>query len=351
LSGKSERGRRGTIGGRRSQTKQPGEVSLKIFTRMAAIGSLALGGLVHPALAKEPTIIVVSGPLFDPFFGPLKKGADDAAKALGVEYQYSTLQDANNVQADLARLVQQAAARHPDALVVSNFFPDAMGPQIKKASEAGIPVIIMDGGFSTWREVGGLTYVGYDPHSLGVKAGEAQATAGVKHGLCINHVPGNPALEQMCSGYADGLKAGGADAKNLTIPVQDAQNQQANLQAVKGALQADAAIDGIFTLGATQTDLSVRAAQETGREGKVKIGGVGLSTKVLEEVRDGKAQFGVDLQAYLDGFYAVTIAYQKAKFDMSPAEPVFAGPRLVFQKDAQRAIDINKEFSGYRGTE
>jgi simple sugar transport system substrate-binding protein len=329
------------------------EETMSTLSRFAALcGAVAvLIGTAGAVPAKEPTIIVVSGPLFDPFFGPLKKGADDAAKALGIEYQYSTVQDASNPSADLARLVQQAAARQPDAMVVSNFFPDAMGPQIKKATEAGIPVVIMDGGFSSWREVGGLTYVGYDPQSLGAKAGEAQAKAGVKHGMCVNHVPGNPALEQMCNGYADALKKNGADSKNLTIPVQDSQNPQANLQAIKGALQADAAIDGIFTLGATQTDLSTRAAQETGREGKVKIGGVGLSTKVLEEVRDGKALFGVDLQAYLDGFYAVLIAYQKAKFDMAPAEPVFAGPRLVFQSDAQRAIDLNKEYPGYRGTE
>lgn len=323
---------------------------MKLNTWIAAC-ALATVGVTTPAMAKDPIIIMVSGPLFDPFFGPLKKGADDAAKALGIQYQYATLQDANNVQADLAQLVQQSAARKPDAMVVSNFFPDAMGPQIKKATEAGIPVVIMDGGFSTWKDVGGLTYVGYDPHSLGVKVAEAQAKGGVKHGLCVDHVPGNPALEQMCTGYADGLKAAGGDSKMLTIALQDAQNQQAVLQAIKGALQADTAVDGIFTLGATQTDLAVRAADETKRAGKVQIGGVGLSTKVLEEVRDGKALFGVDLQAYLDGYYGLLIAYQKAKFDMSPAEPVFAGPRLVFKDDAQRAIDLNKEYPGYRGTE
>lgn len=324
---------------------------MKVVSTIAAVSAIAALGIVAPAQAKDPVIIMISGPLFDPFFGALKKGADDAAKSLGIEYQYATLQDANNVQADLARLVQQSAARHPDAMIVGNFFPDAMSPQIKKATADGIPVIVMDGGFSTWKDVGAITYVGYDPHSLGLKAGEAQAKAGVKHGVCVDHVPGNPALESMCAGYAEGLKANGGDGKMLTIPVQDAQNQQVVLQAIKGALQSDAAVDGIFTLGATQTDLSVRAAAETGREGKVKIGGVGLSTKVLEEVRDGKAQFGIDLQAYMDGFYTIVIAYQKAKFDMSPAEPVFAGPHFVYQADAQRVIDINKQYPGYRGTE
>src|SRR5579859_8302634 len=86
---------------------------------VALVAATAGGGVAE---AKDPVIIMVSGPLIEPFFGPLKKGADDAAKALGIEYQYSTIQDFNNVQADLTRLVQQAAARQPDVLVVSNFF-------------------------------------------------------------------------------------------------------------------------------------------------------------------------------------------------------------------------------------
>src|ERR1700676_2731087 len=114
----------------------------RVVNKLIVAGALALAtaGFGGAAAAKDPVIIMVSGPLIEPFFGPLKKGADDAAKALGIQYQYSTIQDFNNVQADLTRLVQQAAARQPDVLVVSNFFPDSMGPQIKKASDAGIPV-------------------------------------------------------------------------------------------------------------------------------------------------------------------------------------------------------------------
>ena len=240
----------------------------------------------------------------------------------------------------------------PTRMVVSNFFPDSMGPQIKKAADAGIPVIIMDGGFATWRDVGGLTYVGYDPHALGVKAGEIEAKAGVKHGLCVNHVPGNPALESMCTGLwrgdeggrqrrqdADHSRAGHAEPTG-----QFCRRSRARCRPTRRSTASS-------RWAPTQTDLSVRAAQETGREGKIKIGGVALSTKVLEEVRDGKALFDVDLQGYLDGYYSLLIAYQKAKFDMSPAEPVFAGPHFMFKNDAQRIIDLNKEFPGYRGTE
>src|SRR5260370_33171021 len=183
-----------------------GREMMKKYVLTGALALAAAASSIGSAEAKDPVIIMVSGPLIEPFFGPLKKGADDAAKALGIEYQYSTIQDFNNVQADLTRLVQQAAARQPDVLVVSNFFPDSMGPQIKKASDSGIPVIIMDGGFAQWRDVGGLTYVGYDPHEVGVKAGQLEAKAGVKHGPRVNQVPGNPALESMCPGYGEAMK-------------------------------------------------------------------------------------------------------------------------------------------------
>ncbi len=53
------------------------------MTRMRSIAAaMSLAMLsVMPALAQDapPSIIVVSGPLFDPFFSALKKGADDAA--------------------------------------------------------------------------------------------------------------------------------------------------------------------------------------------------------------------------------------------------------------------------------
>ena len=82
---------------------------MRHFVVAGALAALAAAGLAQPAQAKDPVIIMVSGPLIEPFFGPLKKGADDAAKALGIEYQYSTIQDFNNVQADLTRLVGTGA--------------------------------------------------------------------------------------------------------------------------------------------------------------------------------------------------------------------------------------------------
>jgi len=307
---------------------------------------------VATALAQtdNPHIIVVSGPLLDPFFSALKKGADDAARDLRINYHYSTVSGWDNIEAEFARLMTQAADLKPDALIVSNFFPAALNPVLQKATQSGIPLIVIDAGFAHWRQVGAFAYVGYDTDELGSRSGKIMADNGVKNGLCINYVPGSLALEAACQHYIKMLTEAGGTGKMLTIPLQDSQNPQMVLQAIKGALNADRNIDGIWSLGTTQTPLAARAVAEMGYEdGVIKIGGTGLSTQVLEALRDGKLLFAADLQAYTYGYYSIVMAYQKNRYDLVPIEPVIFGPRFIYQDDAQKIIDINEKYVGIRG--
>jgi len=298
----------------------------------------------------SPKIIVVSGPLLDPFFSALKKGADDAARDLKIDYQYSTVSGWDNIEGEFARLITQAGDLKPDALIVSNFFPNALNPILQKASNAGISLIIMDAGYAHWRQVGAFAYVGYDTDELGARSGKIMADSGVKNGLCVNYVPGSLALETACQHYIEAIAAAGGTGKMLAIPLQDSQNPQMVLQAIKGTLNADRSIDGIWSLGAPQTPLAVRAVSEMGyADGAVKIGGTGLSSQVLEGLRDGKILFAADLQAYTYGYYSVIMAYQKARYDLTPIEPVIFGPRFIYHDGAQKILDINEKYVGIRG--
>jgi simple sugar transport system substrate-binding protein len=284
----------------------------------AGFAAAAFGMGPASASQDKPVIIMVSGPLVDPFFSAIKKGFDDAAAALKVDAQYSTISAFANVQSDLVHLVEASASRHPDALIVGDFFPDAMGPAIKAAAAQGTAVIIHNSGEQAWQDLGALTYIGEDPRRVGAASGELAVKAGVKFGLCVNHVPGNPALEDRCAGYEDALKKAGGGAKMLTISLQDSQNQQANLQAIKGALQADRKIDGILTLGATQTAIAIQAIKEQGLQGKVVLGATDLSSAALNAIKDGDLAFLVDQQAYLQGYYSVLVAARYVRYGLHP---------------------------------
>ncbi len=226
---------------------------LKTATALACLSALAAGVGFAPARAEDKiTIIMDAGPLWDPFFGAMKKGADDAAHDLGVDYQWVTGTDPNNFLADYAKLVKQSASRHPSALVIGNYFPDTLDPIIKEITASGIPVVVFHDGGATWKQDGAIGYVGFSARDLGRSVAELEIKAGAKHGLCVNHVPGNTTLELDCAGYDDAFKAAGGSSKVLMIQFSDASNAALVTQAIKGQLQADPTLDAVWTIGAAQ---------------------------------------------------------------------------------------------------
>ena len=295
------------------------------------------------------SIIDISGPLSDPFFGAVKLGSDSAAKELGIKYEYSAAANENNLEADYTRLIQAAMGRKPDALVIGDYIPSAFDPLIKNAVAAGIPVVITNSGQSSWRADGAIAFIGEDPTQMGQTAGALEVSAGVHHGLCVDHVPGNPVLEQRCAGYASQIKAGGGDEVFLSIPPTDANNPQAVQQAISGQLSAHPQIDGIFTLGPAIAVDAVAAVKSAGKAGQIKIGTTDLSNQDLSAVKSGDMLFVLDQQPFLQGYYGLQVAVQFLKYKLAPGAPVVTGPFVITQSNVSTILDINRAYGGVRG--
>jgi simple sugar transport system substrate-binding protein len=296
---------------------------------------------------RKLSVVIVAGPLSDPFFGAMKTGADNAGKELNVSTDYLSPTSTDASGPTLAKLMQAAIAKKPDAIVVGNFFPQAQDPEIKAAVKAGIPVVVINSGESDWKQLGALSFVGIEPAVAGTRSGEKAAKLGVKKGLCVNTVPGNPALEQLCQGYTDALKKGGGTASSLRIPYQDATNPTKVTQAIEGALKADKSIDGVFTTGALVAEDALTAANDAGR--KLTIGSGDLSTKVLKDVEAGKIQYAMDQQPYLQTYYGVLIAKQYVQYRIAPSGTVLTGPLVIDKDSAGDALKINETYQGIRG--
>jgi simple sugar transport system substrate-binding protein len=176
---------------------------------------------------------------------------------------------------------------------------------------------------------------------------QAEIDAGAKHGLCVNHVPGNTTLDLDCAGYDDAFKAAGGSSKVLIIQFSDASNPTFVTNAIKGALQADKEIDAIWTIGALQAVSSVEAVKQVGR--KVVNGSLGLSLGSLEALKNGDLLFIADLQPYLDGYYALLAAYQYVKYKMLPLGQISTGPLVITKDNVDEVLKINQDFPGVRG--
>lgn len=322
---------------------------MKSFKRILLSAAVVLAGLAgtqSPAAADD-NIIFLSGPLSDPFFGAMKAGSDAAAKDLGVKYQYSTTPDFNDIVALYTRLGEAAIGRKPQALVIGNFFPDSVEPLIKKAVAAGIPTVVFNSGRKTWRELGAIAFIGEDPQLMGKAGGEAEAKAGVKNGICIDHVAANPVLEQRCKGYIDAIVAAGGQAKMITIPYEDTTNDQKLQQAIGGALMVDKGVDGIFTLGPSIAMNAIAAVKQSGR--KIVVGTTDLSTPALEAVKSGELLFALDQQAFIQGYYGVLIASQYVKYKVAPVTEINSGPFMIDASNVDAILEVSKNYPGIRG--
>ncbi|MBS1168525.1 MAG: hypothetical protein H6R00_4550 [Proteobacteria bacterium] len=318
--------------------------------RKLSLGAVVtLGSIIGSGLAANAAggVIFLGGPLTDPFFGAMKLGSDTAAKELGVEYQYTAPPDFNDIVALYTRLGEAAVARQPDALVIGNFFPDAVEPVIKLAVANKVPVIVYNSGRTTWRDLGAVTFIGEDPSFMGRKGGEAEVKAGVKNGICVDHVPANPVLEQRCKGYTDAVVAAGGKAKMITIPYEDTTNDQKLQQAIGGALLADPTIDGVFTLGPTVAINAIAAVKQVGRD--IKVGTTDVSTPALEAIKAGDLLFALDQQPFLQGYYGVMIAAQYVKYAVAPVSEVTTGPFIIDASNVAKVLEVSATYPGLRG--
>jgi simple sugar transport system substrate-binding protein len=281
----------------------------------------------------------------------MKMGADNAAKQLGLDYQYSAAPDETNLGPDYATLLQEAISRHPVAMVVGDFVPTAEDPWIKKATAQGIPVVVVNSGETSWQADGALGFVGEDPYQAGEGAGKAAVEDGIKDLICVDSVPGNPALESRCQGAASAMKAVGGTVTVEDIPSADSTNPAAATEDIQGFVRSHPQADGVLTLGSAYATLALLALKNLGDTAKVKVGTFDVSTANLEAVKSGTLGFLVDQQPFIQGYYSLMMAAQYVAYKVAPTGPIDTGGFIINKTNVDAVLAVQNEYHGLRGAE
>ena len=304
----------------------------KLFLGVAVVGAIAVSAMA--AQAKELKIIaVVHGQANDAFWSVVKNGIVAGAKDAGVQVEYRSPETFDMVA--MSQLIDAAVNQKPAGLIVSIPDASALGPSIKKAVAAGIPVISMNSGSDVSKSLGALLHVGQDEYSAGKAAGEKLKEMGGKEGICVNQEVGNVALDLRCKGFADGF--GG---KVTVLPVS---NDPADVQAkMKAALSSNDAVDTVMALGAgTAGEPSLAAVKDVGKSGKVNVATFDLSANFLKAVAAGDAAFAIDQQQYLQGYLPVIFLANYAKYGLIPGGNVPSGPNLITKDKAAQVVELS----------
>jgi simple sugar transport system substrate-binding protein len=268
----------------------------------------------------------------DTFWDRIKAGAQQAAKDTGSTLKYSADPDATKQ----AVLIQNAIDSHVDGIATTLVTPDALIPKVKKAVAAGIPVDSFNSGTNYFKQAGALTHFSSDEFLAGQQAGEKAKAAGAKKVLCVIQQTGSVALEDRCKGVKDSFP----NTENIQVNGAD---DSAVTSALQAKLSQDKDIDWVITLGAAQAIDTIKAVPAAGS--KAKIGTFDLNIDAAQAVQDGKLQFCIDQQPYLQGYLAVTQLYlfKKNGNVMGGGKAVLTGPSFVDKTNVDTVLPFIKK--------
>jgi simple sugar transport system substrate-binding protein len=283
--------------------------------------------------------VVTHGQASDPFWSVVANGVKAAAQDEGVTAEYNAPPTFDMVA--MSQLIDAAVSSKPDGLIVSIPDADALGPSIKKAVDAGIPVISINSGSDVFADLGVLAHIGQTEEVAGQLAGQRMKDAGVTKAICVNQEVGNAALDLRCKGFDEGL---GFHADVLPVDLNDPGGIT---QDVMGAVQNDPDINGILTLGPTASTPAIQALDQIGKLGQIKLATFDLSTDVLNAIDKGDMLFAIDQAQYLQGYLAVVFMTQYLSTGAialgGPDRVVLTGPQFVTKDNAAQVIKYTDE--------
>jgi simple sugar transport system substrate-binding protein len=267
----------------------------------------------------------------DTFWDKIKSGATQAAKDTGVTLKYSNDPDASKQ----AVLIQNAVDSKVNGIATTLVTPNALAGSVKAATDAKIPVVGLNSGIDQYQDLGALMYFGSDENLAGQTAGQRIGQAGAKHPLCVIQAAGSVALETRCAG----VKSAVAGTENIQVNGADDSAVVSTLQA---KLAQDKSIDYIVTLGAPIAVNALKAMDAAGSSAKLIT--FDLNAEAAQHIQDGKIEFSIDQQPYVQGYMAVTSLYLYLKNgnDIGGGKAVLTGPSFVDKNNIATILPFTK---------
>jgi len=306
-----------------------------IISVLLLVSLFLLAFEVHSAKAEELTVYaVVHGGIGNPYWKKVEQGIKDAAALFPDLKVVYTGPDVFNFEQFMAMLEASIAAE-PDGLLATMTNPEAMDELLRAAIADGLPVMAIDSPDARppLEKIPYLSYIGELPYEGGVLAAkEVLKEYKPKRAMYGNHQPGAMNLVERGQGFIDIMEEAGVTAE----PLDTTEDFVQGAEIMFAYLQAHPETDTIFTGNMLAAEaLVVRLEEEGIKPGvDVKISTFGLTETTMEMMEQGKIEFSIDEQPYMQGFQGVTYMYLHLKHGFSPPAD---NPTLgLFPKDMSK---------------
>jgi ribose transport system substrate-binding protein len=283
----------------------------------AGLGAMVLAVAPTGTIVAQdkPTIALIPGLTTDAFYITMRKGAEHAAEALGVEFIFQGGPDFNpTVQVPVLDAV---IARRPDAILIAPTDKQQLIGPLKQAHDAGIAVItvdtfIDDGHYQDGDGPGDypLSYIASDNVLGGRMAARALAKAiGEQGKVYVSNVkPGISTTDQREEGFKLELQEHFPNVQILETQFNDddANKAASQLQAVFARNPDLAGVFGANLFSAIGAADGVKAA---GKSGEIKVVAFDAPQRIVDDIKSGLIDMAIAQHPAEIGYYGVVTAY------------------------------------------
>lgn len=290
-----------------------------ILKATAVIGLAAAAGLTAgPSFSQDKkfTIALVPGLTTDAFYITMRKGAQAAADALGVELVFQGAPDFNPVTQ--VPVLDAVIARAPSAILIAPTDVTQLVEPLRKAHDAGIPVITVDTFIGTGKYQTGagdadfpLSYIASDNVLGGKMAARALAAAIGDAGgkVYVSNVkPGISTTDQREEGFKAAMKDEFPKIEVLETQFNenDANKAASQLQAV---FARNGDLKGVFGANLFSALGAANGVSQAGKSGEIKVVAFDAPTSIVDNINTGLVDVAIAQHPAEIGYYGVVSAF------------------------------------------
>lgn len=239
--------------------------------------------------------------ILNDFTQVIQRGAEDAAKDLGVEIEVVGPSTANSTEA--IGKFEAEIQKKKDGIVVVPMPGDVWVKPIKEATDAKIPVVTAN---ITSENSSAESWFGQDEYQSGVilaqeirklLEADGKKSGKILAGVCA---PGVAVLDERYKGFKKTLEGTGYQ---VTDPKDVKTGNTENYAAWEN--QATANPDMVAAVGFCSMDIPNLAKLKTRSKGAWLVGGYDLNADTLEAIKSGNTQVSLGQNPYLQGYLPV----------------------------------------------
>lgn len=270
--------------------------------------------------AEGPLIALVMKTLNNPFFIDMQRGAEDAAKKLGVTLLVQAAEREVDVEKQM-QIIENLIQRGVDVLCITPSGSKEIIPAIVKANKADIPVLIVDTRVDSISliEAGGkiTTFIGSDNFDGGRIAGEyiVNSLDGKGEVAILEGIPGHETGDARMSGFHKALE-GKKSIKIVTSQTANWERDQ-GFNVFQNIMQSYPSVQALFSCNDMMALGAVEAIAAAGKTGQIIVVG-------FDAIKDGR-------DAIKRGTMTGSVAqhpYEMGKIAVEEAVKVINGEKL-----------------------